>query len=75
MNSLKDIIDQLEENGIRAVVFDMSQKQLSILNMGTPIHELRYDQVTDLYTTDSFDPNIVELLVDHGIVPRSSWDA
>ena len=73
MNSLQNIIDALGGTPVRTIVFNVQQQTVTILHNNHPIHGVTFDQLEILMAMDAIAPNVARLLVDNGVVPRSTW--
>jgi hypothetical protein len=73
MKSLQNIIDALDGCRVRTIVFDLQHQTVTILHKNQPIHGVTLDQLESLWVMEVVAPNVVRLLVDQGVLPRSSW--
>lgn len=73
MTNLQKIIDALDGNPVRTIVFNIQQQTVTILHRNQPIHGVTFDQLEMLLVMDAVAPNVARLLADHGVLPRSTW--
>jgi hypothetical protein len=73
MKSLQTIIDMLDGSPIRTIVLNMQEQTVTILHNNQPIHGVTFDQIESLYIMEAVAPDVVKVLVDQGVFPRSSW--
>jgi hypothetical protein len=73
MKSLQTIIDMLDGSPIRTIVLNERQETVTILHNDQPIEGVTFDQIESLYLMEAVTPDVVKVLVDQGVFPRSSW--
>jgi hypothetical protein len=73
MKSLQNIIDMLDGSPVRTIVFDDRQQTVTIIHNNEPIHGITFEQLESLWVMEAIAPNVAELLVSQGHLPRDTW--